>query len=64
MKQRVTRDSAFSMRAMRELKEGLWQWKAPHPDWKPAAGGPDPVELVLPTHGAPTDRAALERALA
>jgi glyoxylase-like metal-dependent hydrolase (beta-lactamase superfamily II) len=22
-----------------------------------------PVELVLPTHGAPTDRAALERAL-
>jgi glyoxylase-like metal-dependent hydrolase (beta-lactamase superfamily II) len=23
-----------------------------------------PVELVLPTHGAPTDRAALERALA
>ena len=23
-----------------------------------------PVELVLPTHGAPTDRSALERALA
>jgi hypothetical protein len=23
-----------------------------------------PVELVLPAHGAPTDRAALERALA
>ncbi len=23
-----------------------------------------PVELVLPTHGAPTDRAGLERALA
>jgi hypothetical protein len=23
-----------------------------------------PVEVVLPTHGAPTDRAALERALA
>ena len=23
-----------------------------------------PVEFVLPTHGAPTDRAALERALA
>ena len=23
-----------------------------------------PVELVLPTHGAPTDRASLERALA
>jgi len=22
-----------------------------------------PIELVLPTHGAPTDRAALERAL-
>jgi hypothetical protein len=22
-----------------------------------------PVEMVLPTHGAPTDRAALERAL-
>jgi hypothetical protein len=22
-----------------------------------------PVEIVLPTHGAPTDRAALERAL-
>jgi len=38
-----------------------------------AGGSPDveglrpllerPVELVLPTHGAPTDRAALERAL-
>jgi hypothetical protein len=23
-----------------------------------------PVDLVLPTHGAPTDRVALERALA
>lgn len=45
-------------------------------DWTPKGARPDeilatlrpllelPVELVLPTHGAPTDRAALERALA
>jgi glyoxylase-like metal-dependent hydrolase (beta-lactamase superfamily II) len=26
---------------MRELQERLWHWEAPHPDWKPAAGGPD-----------------------
>jgi len=45
-------------------------------DWAPDDASPDelleamqpllelPVELVLPTHGEPTDRAALERALA
>jgi hypothetical protein len=45
-------------------------------DWAPNDASPDqileslqqllelPVELVLPTHGEPTDRAALERALA
>jgi hypothetical protein len=43
---------------MRELRSGVWHWEPPHPVWKV------PVELVLPTHGAPTDRAALERALA
>ena len=31
---------------------------------RPAAAARASVELVLPTHGAPTDRAALERALA
>jgi glyoxylase-like metal-dependent hydrolase (beta-lactamase superfamily II) len=46
-----------------------------HPDWPVRAGGAEeviqrlrplldlPVELVLPTHADPTDRAALERAL-
>jgi hypothetical protein len=24
-----------------ELREGLWWWTAPHPDWKPEDGGPD-----------------------
>jgi hypothetical protein len=53
---------------VRELQTGLWHWEAPYPGWTPAEGGPDgwgplPVELVLPTHGAHTDRAALERAL-
>lgn len=45
----------------RWLREGV--------TWEQVAGGlrpllERPVELVLPTHGAPTDRAALERALA
>jgi hypothetical protein len=26
---------------VRELRPGLWRWTAPHPDWKPADGGPD-----------------------
>jgi glyoxylase-like metal-dependent hydrolase (beta-lactamase superfamily II) len=26
---------------MRELRKGLWHWEAPHPEWKPSAGGPD-----------------------
>src|SRR6266511_3750956 len=26
---------------MRELQKGLWHWEAPHPEWKPSAGGPD-----------------------
>ena len=45
------------------------------PEWAPDGVAPEailgalqplrelPVELVLPTHGPPTDRAALERAL-
>jgi len=24
-----------------EIAPGLWRWTAPHPDWKPSAGGPD-----------------------
>jgi glyoxylase-like metal-dependent hydrolase (beta-lactamase superfamily II) len=47
-----------------------------HPDWPVPAGGADeviqrlrplldlPVDVVLPTHAEPADRAALERALA
>ncbi len=26
---------------MRELQKGLWHWEAPHPEWKPSAGGAD-----------------------
>src|SRR6266536_3924947 len=26
---------------MRELEKGLWHWEAPHPEWKPSAGGPE-----------------------
>jgi glyoxylase-like metal-dependent hydrolase (beta-lactamase superfamily II) len=43
-----------------------WATKGPSPDQILASLRPLlelPVELVLPTHGAPTDRAALERAL-
>ena len=50
---------------MRELRPGLWHWDMM---WESVAAGlrpllDTPVELVLPTHGAPTNRAALERAL-
>jgi hypothetical protein len=57
---------------MRELQPGLWYWEATHPALTPEKGGPDgcdqqvtsyAIDLVLPTHGGPTDRAALERAL-
>jgi glyoxylase-like metal-dependent hydrolase (beta-lactamase superfamily II) len=44
-----------------------WATKGPSPEEILASLRPLlelPVELVLPTHGAPTDRAALERALA
>ena len=26
---------------MEELREGLWWWTAPHPEWTPESGGPD-----------------------
>ena len=26
---------------VQELREGLWTWTAPHPDWTPEEGGPD-----------------------
>jgi hypothetical protein len=42
---------------VRELQNGLWWWEARHPEWTAED------EHVLPTHGSPTDRAALERAL-
>jgi hypothetical protein len=60
---------------MREVLTGVWHWEAPHPDWP----GPEnealvaaglrpllqlPVDVVLATHGGPTDRAAFGRALA
>ena len=66
---------------MRELRQGLWHWQAPHPQWESAEPwDPNvssyaidvgarllllalPVEHVLATHGTPTDRTALERAL-
>jgi hypothetical protein len=47
--------------AARELAPGLWHWQAPHPESAPVLQRE--VGLVLPAHGAPTDRAALERAL-
>ncbi len=50
---------------MQELRTGVWHWDATHPailkTLRPLLELP--VELVLPTHGAPADRAALERAL-
>jgi hypothetical protein len=26
---------------VQELREGLWWWTAPHPEWTPESGGPD-----------------------
>jgi glyoxylase-like metal-dependent hydrolase (beta-lactamase superfamily II) len=64
---------------VRELQTGLWHWDGSGlelpADWLPRGVTREqaaealrpllelPVELVLPTHGPPTDRAALERAL-
>ena len=58
---------------VREARGGVWHSQAPHPDWRPEADWELleglrpllelPVELVLPTHGVPADRAALERSL-
>jgi hypothetical protein len=60
---------------MRELRSGLWRGLEIPNEWlregvtrEQVADGLRPlldlpVELVLPAHGRPTDRAALERAL-
>jgi hypothetical protein len=28
-------------RGMEELRQGLWTWTRPHPEWTPASGGPE-----------------------
>ena len=54
---------------MRELETGLWHWEASHPEWTAANSegwGPGVSSYAIDdgsTHGASTDRAALERAL-
>lgn len=48
---------------MREVHAGIWHWEARHPALKPDEDWDETVSSVLVTHGGPTDRAALERAL-
>lgn len=61
------------MAPVREVQAGVWHWEAPHPEWDPGEKWDhrmvssyaieDGDRLLLATHGGPTDRAALERAL-
>jgi hypothetical protein len=46
---------------MEELRPGLWTWTGDHPEWTSEVALP--LELVLPTHGEVTDRAAFEASL-
>ena len=61
----VAGDTLVDFGAGLEISPG---WLRPNVSWESVADGlrpllDKPIELVLPTHGGPTDRAALERAL-